>query len=267
VGHITGKSLEVLAAYLAPKQKRVTLRLTKEGREAVAGEDFEYIADIEMDEDEVPQPSQPERSRRKRRRIVSAPVVCSGEESDELVESDEEVTKDEAGWTTYATDRPCIPCSRLGNVCYLYARRAKGPQRNACVLCRSRKRLCNFPGDSDDSYTLPKRGKSRGKEKKMQHRASSQRTRAKTVETEQSSDEGSEVELQKRRRARRKAKMESGEERKGKAKAKGKGKGKGKQRYRSVSTMSGVAVKSEDEDNGQWLSGKSISMISFTTLN
>ena len=296
---VSGKSMHLVEMEIKEreerqKRKRVVLKLGQE--EGPEEEDDEYEEEDEDGEDKdgyskVKTRTQP---RRKRSRIVSAPVVEDSEDHE-----DAEDRRD--GWRTFPSAMPCKRCQRMGKRCLSYEQRARGPHRLACVQCHGGKIGCNLaqerraalsgwgqirePMDVDSDGDHPQ-GKSGGerrpqKEKKLVPRGDGRITVSRRpipyVEVNTTSESGEEAaEKGKRRRSkkqkgtekpkgkgkenakgRRREKRKGDENGNGNGNGKDKGKGKERERERSGSfKREEMMPKWEDDEEAAWMTSE-----------
>jgi hypothetical protein len=134
----SGKSLDFMNMY----QKKVVLKVTRKAEEESDEEDEEQEQEQESGSEwegemEVDTPRGSGRSQRKakkRRRVVSAPIVNS---------DGEEELPEEPGWPTEPSRRTCDACAEGGWTCRVYQIHNRGRQRYACQMCKHVKKRCS----------------------------------------------------------------------------------------------------------------------------
>ena len=138
-----GKSLEVVKMY----QNKVVLKVKRKAEEESDEEDeeeqeeqeeesgSEWEREIESEADKPRGSGRSQRKPKKRRRVVSAPIVNS---------DGEEELPEEPGWPTEPSRRTCDGCAEGGWTCRVYEMHKRGRQRYACQMCKHVKKRCSI---------------------------------------------------------------------------------------------------------------------------
>jgi len=267
----SGKSMKLLEQMMAPKRKRVVLKLREVEKELQDDVDAEYRPEMDGLADESAAEldamdttvSQPRTSSRKRRRIVSLATIPSDNDSEMEVDANPKKRTEDDGWPTAAAPTPCAHCARQGLACRQFLRREKGHQRTACTLCRFRKRNCTFSRrrHAEQRGASVYAEESDAEESEADHPPQQlRRTRGKTVELEDGGNNGVEVRRLRKRKRTGGAEAKTQETASGRKKHQ-KSKGKGKARARSKSTTTEGVVKVEDDERTDWLAGKCLVLL------